>query len=212
MIKHLNRRQPLGRSITFSIVFVIVNYLGLTTVRANEPIQQIDLQQSVDLKSSDWAFRSFKSIVDRYNCLSPSAETRSNQIQQIDRTKFAKDLHDCTDRIKNIAEIDPADLETLSQLQIEFSTEVTALKGKLERLETDVIKIETQQFSTTTKLSGQAIFAINAGTFGGDRIIAPRGAIVSRSQPMQIPVFGTFLLLQLLIILSYYLDRAVREL
>ncbi|WP_310413647.1 hypothetical protein [Chamaesiphon sp. OTE_8_metabat_110] len=114
LIKHLNRRQPLGRSITFSIVFVIVNYLGLTTVRANEPIQQIDLQQSVDLKSSDRAFRSFKSIVDRYNCLSPSAETRSNQIQQIDRTKFAKDLPDCTDRIKNIAEIDPADLETLS--------------------------------------------------------------------------------------------------
>nr|WP_310413659.1 carbohydrate porin [Chamaesiphon sp. OTE_8_metabat_110] len=43
---------------------------------------------------------------------------------------------------------------------MEFATEITAFKGKLERLETDVIKIETQQFSTTTKLSGQAIFAI----------------------------------------------------
>jgi hypothetical protein len=71
----------------------------------------------------------------------------------------------------------------LKQLQTEFSTELTALKGKIERLDTDVAKLETQQFSTTTKLTGQAIFAINAGTFGGDRIIAPRGAIVSRSQP-----------------------------
>jgi Carbohydrate-selective porin, OprB family len=40
---------------------------------------------------------------------------------------------------------------------------------------------ETHQ--VTTKLTGQVIFAINGGGFSGDRIIAPRGAIVSRNQP-----------------------------
>jgi hypothetical protein len=191
LTKHLNRKEPLGKSIVFSIAFIIVNNLGLTAVRSNEIIQplakplgtRIDLQQSVDIKSSDRAFRSFKSIVDRYNCLSPSAETRSSEIRQIERTKFAKDLNDCTDRIKDLTAISLADLEILQQLQTEFATELTALNGKIERLNTDVTKLETQQFSTTTKLTGQAIFAINAGTFGGDRIIAPRGAIVSRSQP-----------------------------
>jgi Carbohydrate-selective porin, OprB family len=182
-LNQLNRRRPLGNSIAFSIAFIIFSNLGLTTVRANESIQLIDLQAAEDLKSSDRAFQSFKSIVDRYDCLSPSAETRSNQIQQIERTKFAKDLNDCVDRIKGLAGISPADLETIRQLQIEFTTELTALKGKIEQLETDVTKLETQQFSTTTKLTGQAIFAINAGTFGGDRIIAPRGAIVSTNKP-----------------------------
>ena len=183
LLNQLNRRKPFGKSIAFSIAFIVFNSFGLTTVQANEPIQTIDLQQSVNVKSSDRTFRSFKSVVDRYDCLSPSAETRSNEIKQIERTKFAKDLKDCTDRIRNIAETAPTDLETLRQLQTEFATELTALIGKIERIETDVAKIESQQFSTTTKLSGQAIFAINAGTFGGERIIAPRGAIVSRSKP-----------------------------
>ncbi len=189
----------LTKAFLWQIAFIIVNSLGLTTVQASESIQplakpllgtrryangtRIDLQQPVNLKSSDRAFQSFKSIVDRYDCLSPSAETRSAEISRIERNKFAKDLNDCADRIKYLTGIAPTDLETLQQLQIEFATELTALKGKIERLETDVAKVETQQFSTTTKLTGQVIFAINAGTFGGDRIIAPRGAIVSTNKP-----------------------------
>jgi porin len=85
--------------------------------------------------------------------------------------------------MQDMAGISPADIEILEQLQTEFAAELTALNGKIERLNRDIKKLETQQFSTTTKLSGQAIFAINAGTFGGDRIIAPRGAIVSTSKP-----------------------------
>jgi hypothetical protein len=168
------------RSIAFSITFIIFNSLGLITVRANESIQPIDLQQPSDLKSSD---RVFKSIVDRYDCLSASSETSFDRISQVDRTKFAKDLNSCTEQMKDLVGVAPADLEILKQLQAEFATELTALKSKLNKLDSDTAKLETKQFSTTTKLTGQAIFAINAGTFGGDRIIAPRGAIVSTSKP-----------------------------
>jgi hypothetical protein len=44
-----------------------------------------------------------------------------------------------------------------------------------------VVAPETHQITTT--LTGQAILAINGGGFSGDRIVAPRGAIVSRNQP-----------------------------
>jgi hypothetical protein len=171
------------RSIYFSIAFIMFDSLGSNTVRANETIQQIDLQQPVDIKSSDRVFQSFRSIVKRYNCLSPSTETSFDRIQQITRNKFAQELNDCVDRLKNSVAVASEDLNILQQLQTEFAAEITALYGKIERLDTDIAKIESQQFSTTTKLVGQAIFAINAGTFGGDRIIAPRGAIVSTSQP-----------------------------
>jgi Carbohydrate-selective porin, OprB family len=175
--------NPLGMRIIFLVVFIISNSLGSTTVRANESIQPIDLQQPLDLKSNDRAFRAFKSIVDRYDCLSASTETSFDRISQIERAKFAKDLNSCTEQIQDLAGVAPADLEILRQLQIEFATELTALKSKLNKLDSDTAKLETQQFSTTTKLTGQAIFAINAGTFGGDRIIAPRGAIVSTNKP-----------------------------
>jgi porin len=170
--------------ITFLVVFIIFDSLGSIAVRASESIQPIDLQQPSDLNSSDRAFRAFKSIVKRYDCRSASTETSFDRISQIDsrsektlreRAKFAKDLNSCTEQIKDLAGVAPADLEILKQLQSEFATELTALKSKLNKLDSDTAKLETQQFSTTTKLTGQAIFAINAGTFGGDRIIAPRG-------------------------------------
>jgi hypothetical protein len=166
--------QSWYKSIAFLITFILVHSLGLTAVRSNE---------LSDIKPSDWSYRSLQSLVDRYDCLSASAETTFDGISQIDRNKFASDLNICTQQIKDLVGVAPADLEILKQLQTEFVTELTALNNKLNRLETDVAKLETQQFSTTTKLTGQAIFAINAGTFGGDRIIAPRGAIVSTRKP-----------------------------
>jgi Carbohydrate-selective porin, OprB family len=199
LVEQINNQNSLGMKITFSIALSIFSSIGLTAVSANELIQPIDLQQPSDLKSSDRAFRAFKSISDRYDCLSASSETSLDRISQIDsrsvgvasraektlreRAKFAKNLNYCAEQIQDLAGVAPADLEILRQLQTEFATELTALKSKLDKLDTDISKLETQQFSTTTKLTGQAIFAINAGTFGGDRIIAPRGAIVSSNKP-----------------------------
>jgi porin len=191
LVERINKYNSLGIKITFSVALIIFNSLGLTAVRANESIQPIDLKAAEDLKSIDRAFRAFKSIFDRYDCRSASSETSLDRTSQIDsrsetlreRAKFAKDLNSCTEQIQDLVGVAPADLEILKQLQIEFATELTALKSKLNRLDSDIAKLETQQFSTTTKLTGQAIFAINAGTFGGDRIIAPRGAIVSTSKP-----------------------------
>jgi hypothetical protein len=108
----------LGMRIIFLFVFIIFNSLGSTTVRANESIQPINLQQPLDLKSSDRAFRAFKSIVDRYDCLSASTETSFDRISQIDRAKFSKDLNSCTEQIQDLAGVAPADLEILRQLQI----------------------------------------------------------------------------------------------
>ena len=74
----------------WQIAFIIVNSFGLTAVRSNETIQPIDLQHPVDVKSSDRAFRSFRSIVKQYDCLSESATTSFDRIyiDQIDCPKI----------------------------------------------------------------------------------------------------------------------------
>jgi hypothetical protein len=51
------------------------------------------------------------------------------------------------------------------------------------RLTNTISPLEGHQFSPTTKLRGQAIFAVTAGGFTGDTMIAPQGAIVTRNQP-----------------------------
>jgi hypothetical protein len=50
----------------------------------------------------------------------------------------------------------------------EFEKELAILKGRVDGLEARVGELEATQFSTTTKLKGQATFVIGANSFGGN--------------------------------------------
>ncbi|MFN4871293.1 MAG: iron uptake porin, partial [Pseudanabaena sp.] len=52
------------------------------------------------------------------------------------------------------------------KLQEEFAAELATLRGRVDALDAKVTKLEAQQFSTTTKLRGEAIFGLVAGTDG----------------------------------------------
>jgi Carbohydrate-selective porin, OprB family len=67
------------------------------------------------------------------------------------------------------------DLATVKALQEEFKAELATLKGRVDGLEARTATLEAQQFSTTTKLSGEVIFqgavsnnttSIPSGTLG----------------------------------------------
>ena len=59
------------------------------------------------------------------------------------------------------------DLATLQRLQEEFSAELATLRGRVDALEARTAELEANQFSTTTKLVGEAIFAVT-DAFGGN--------------------------------------------
>jgi Carbohydrate-selective porin, OprB family/S-layer homology domain len=156
------------------------------------PIAQITapitaVSQLADVQPTDWAFQALQSLVERYGCIAgyPDRSFRGNR--GMTRSEFAAGLNACSDRInEQIGAIDAVkkeDLQTLQRLQTDFATELATLKGRVDQIETATGRLEKQQFSTTTKLTGQAIFAVNAGGFGGDRILAPRGATVTQDQP-----------------------------
>jgi len=50
-------------------------------------------------------------------------------------------------------------LTTLQKLQEQFTTELTALRGRVDALEARTTTLEKRQFSTVTKLVGEVIFA-----------------------------------------------------
>jgi hypothetical protein len=68
------------------------------------------------------------------------------------------------------APVEPAvsqqDLDQIKQLVQSFSTELQAVDGRIQAVDAKVTKLKDQSFSTTTKLVGEAIFAVT-GLAGG---------------------------------------------
>jgi len=139
---------------------------------SNDPVAQnvTSVSQLSDVKPTDWAFTALQSLVERYGCIAgyPDSTFRGNQATS--RYEFAAGLNACLDKINEIIsagladKVSKEDLETLQRLQEEFAAELTALRGRVDALDAKVAKLEAQQFSTTTKLSGEAIFSVQGGS------------------------------------------------
>jgi hypothetical protein len=147
--------------------------------------QVTSVSQLSDVRPTDWAFQALQSLVERYGCIAgyPDGTFRGNRAMT--RYEFAAGLNACLDKVTeliragsgNLATKD--DLAALQRLQEEFAAELATLRGRVDALEARTSELEANQFSTTTKLTGEAIFALsddfggNDGLFGrgNDRII-----------------------------------------
>lgn len=133
--------------------------------------QVTSVSQFSDVKPTDWAFQALQSLVERYGCIVgyPDKTYRGNRA--LSRYEFAAGLNACLDKIQELIAAATADfvrkedLEVVKRLQEEFAAELGALRGRVESLEVRTATLEKQQFSTTTKLTGEVIFGI-ADTFG----------------------------------------------
>ncbi|HEY9616707.1 MAG TPA: iron uptake porin, partial [Microcoleaceae cyanobacterium] len=133
--------------------------------------QVTSVSQLTDVRPTDWAFQALQSLVERYGCIVgyPDRTYRGNR--SLSRYEFAAGLNACMDRISELINsikndyVSKEDLLVLQRLQEEFGAELAALRGRVDGLETRTATLEKQQFSTTTKLNGEAIFAIS-DTFG----------------------------------------------
>jgi len=134
--------------------------------------QVTSVSQLTDVKPTDWAFQALQSLVERYGCIVgyPDKTYRGNRA--LTRYEFAAGLNACLDKIQELIAAAPADfvkkedLEIVKRLQEDFAAELSALRGRVDGLEIRTATLEKQQFSTTTKLNGQVIFAIT-DAFGG---------------------------------------------
>ncbi|MBW4578642.1 MAG: iron uptake porin [Tildeniella nuda ZEHNDER 1965/U140] len=141
------------------------------TVAPNSASQVTSVSQLADVKPTDWAFQALQSLVERYGCIVgyPDKTYRGNRATT--RYEFAAGLNACLDRVNELIAAGTADLvkkedlATLQKLQEEFAAELATLRGRVDALESRTATIEKQQFSTTTKLSGEVIFTI-ADAFG----------------------------------------------
>ncbi|BAY15414.1 carbohydrate-selective porin OprB [Anabaenopsis circularis NIES-21] len=139
--------------------------------------QVTSVSQFSDVQPTDWAFQALQSLVERYGCIAgyPNGTYRGNRA--LTRYEFAAGLNACLDRVNELIATATADLvtkedlATLQRLQEEFSAELATLRGRVDALEARTSELEANQFSTTTKLVGEAIFDASQA-FGNNQAVS----------------------------------------
>ncbi|MGB3236765.1 MAG: iron uptake porin [Geitlerinemataceae cyanobacterium] len=123
-----------------------------------------------DVEPDDWAYQALQSLIDRYGCLAgyPDGTFRGNR--SLTRYEFAAGLNACLDRAIELASEGEDNwqeiLPTLQRLETEFAAELAMLRSRVDDLETRTTQLESQKFSPTAIIGGEAIFALTAGTGG----------------------------------------------
>jgi hypothetical protein len=128
--------------------------------------QVTNVSQLSDVRPTDWAYEALRSLVERYGCIAgyPDGTFRGNRA--LSRYEFAAGLNACLQQVERLIAsstsnfVTKSDLETLQRLVDEFRTELATLGTRVDKLEGRVAFLEDHQFSTTTKLGGEAIFAL----------------------------------------------------
>ncbi|MCA6519231.1 MAG: carbohydrate porin [Pseudanabaena sp. M110S1SP2A07QC] len=154
------------------------------SVGADTLVEQVQLRPSAvaqnvtsvsqlsDVRPTDWAFTALQSLVERYGCIAGFPDRTFRGKQATSRYEFAAGLNACLDKINEIIsagladKVSKQDLATLQKLQEEFAAELATLRGRVDALDAKTAKLEAQQFSTTTKLRGEAIFGLVGGSDG----------------------------------------------
>lgn len=130
------------------------------------------VSQLSDIQPTDWAFQALQNLVERYGCIAgyPDGTFRGNRA--LTRYEFAAGLNACLESITQLIGsadttrlVTRADLTVLQRLMEEFSSELATLRGRVDSLEARIAEVEANQFSTTTKLNGEIVFAV-ADSFG----------------------------------------------
>ncbi|MEH2254953.1 iron uptake porin [Nostoc sp.] len=172
------------------------------TQESNEMSQVTSVSQFSDVQPTDWAFQALQSLVERYGCIAgyPNSTYRGNRA--LTRYEFAAGLNACLDRVNELIAtatadlVSKQDLATLQRLQEEYSAELATLRGRVDGLEARTSELEANQFSTTTKLVGEAIFNVSQA-FGDTRAL-PSGSAAPRSDLNSNTTFGDRVRLNLL--------------
>ena len=134
--------------------------LNMAAVNQYASAEQVtSVTQFSDVQPTDWAYQALSNLVERYGCVAgyPNGTFRGGRAMT--RYEAAALLNACLDRVTEVT-------DELKALLKEFGAELAVLKGRVSGLEAQVGELEATQFSTTTKLRGEANFVIgNVGDY-----------------------------------------------
>ena len=137
-----------------------LNLDGVNDYSASQE-QVTSISQFSDVYPTDWAYQALSNLIERYGCVAGYPDGTYRGGRAMTRFEAAALLNACLDRITEVT-------DELKRLMKEFEKELAILKGRVDGLEARVGELEATQFSTTTKLSGQATMVIGGVNASGD--------------------------------------------
>lgn len=128
--------------------------LNMAAVNQYSTSEQVtSINQLSDVKPTDWAYQALSNLVERYGCVAGYANGTFGGGRAMTRYEAAALLNACLDRVTEVT-------DELQRLANEFRDELTVIQGKVATLEKQVGSLQASQFSTTTKLKGEATFVL----------------------------------------------------
>ncbi|MCC0179062.1 carbohydrate porin [Waterburya agarophytonicola K14] len=128
-------------------------------------LSQVNSVESLqDVKPTDWSYEALRGLIDRYGCINGFPDFTYRGDQTISRAEFVAGLNSCLNKIENILtnsdRMPQNDVETVLRLMQEFQSDLAILQGRTDGNQARVEDLEAIQFSTTTKLQGEAVIAL----------------------------------------------------
>ena len=146
---------------------------SLTSLEENKGMSQItNVQQLRDVSPTDWAYEALRSLVDRYGCISGFPNQTYRGSQPLSRYEFAAGLNSCLNQIERLiassGSVESEDIETINRLEQEFEAELATIGGRVDEIESQITILEDNQFSTTTKFTGNLFLNLTGATASDD--------------------------------------------
>ena len=127
--------------------------LNMAAVNQYSSEQVTSVTQFTDVKPGDWAYQALSNLVERYGCVAGYENGTFGGGKAMTRFEAAALLNACLDRVTEVT-------DEINRLLNDFSKELTILKGRVASAEKKIGTLEATQFSTTTKLKGEATFVL----------------------------------------------------
>jgi hypothetical protein len=143
---------------------VAANAADLNMAAVNQYVsaeQATSVTQFTDVKPTDWAYVALGNLIEKYGCIAGMTDSTFVGGKTLTRFEAAALLNSCLERVTEVT-------DELQRLTTEFANELQVLRGRVAKLEKQSTALQAQQFSTTTKLKGEATFVL--GGVAGARL------------------------------------------
>jgi hypothetical protein len=157
---------------TIKLAIILTTLLTTNDSLANSLDSITSVSELKKIQTTDPKYQELQYLTSRYHCTTKLQHINSRSVT---RYEFAVGISNCWQQLENSS--NSQDLMIWRRLKQDFASELSLLRNNIEQVTANLTQIESQQFSTTTKLRGQVLFFVadsfsekdNSQTFSGYR-------------------------------------------
>ncbi|KAM3094777.1 iron uptake porin [Phormidesmis sp. 146-12] len=144
----------------------------------NPMAQMTSVSQLTDVKPGDWAFQALQTLVDRYGVMAGYPDGTFKGNRPLTRYEFSAAMNAVIGRIEeqlllgDLSSEAQQDVLTVRRLVTAYGNATEDLRKRVNDLTSRSQTLVKQEFSTTTKLNGQTVFAATDGTDNGLTLVS----------------------------------------